>query len=142
MDFQFSTIVAGLAMALVAAAPPTTVRPAAQTALVRQMAEAGLARTVGVTCRVDKQANFFGTGAVLTPDGYIITSTTVVPTGAEEIEVFLNGPRTLKARIVESDQELEATLLKVDAQGLACFPVAREMPAVGNVRLPSATPMK
>ena len=87
---------------------------------------------MGISCSVEKQAGFYGTGAVITPDGYIITSTTVVPAGADDIKVFLDGRKILKAKLVESHKELEATLLKVEAKDLACFPVAREVPAVGQ----------
>jgi S1-C subfamily serine protease len=128
----FSVIIAGLATALFAAGPPTAAKPADPPALVRQVAEAGIQRTVGISCSVEKQAGFYGTGAVITPDGHIITSTTVVPAGADEIKVYFDGPKILKAKIVETNKGLEATLLKVDAKDLACFPVAREMPAVGQ----------
>ena len=130
-NFVFSAIIFGLATALAAAGPPLA-RPADPPALSRLVADAGIPRTVGIACSLEKQAGFYGTGAVITPDGYVITSTTVVPAGADDIKVFFDGPKTLKAKIVESNKQLEATLLKVDAKDLPCFPVAREIPVVGQ----------
>ncbi len=130
-NFVFSAIIFGLATALAAAGPPL-VRPADPPALSRLVADAGIPRTVGIACTVEKQQDFYGTGAVITPDGYVITSTTVVPAGADNIKIFFDGPKVLKAKIVESNKQLEATLLKVDAKDLPSFPVARDMPAVGQ----------
>ena len=131
-NLAFSAIILGLFTALAAAELPPASKPADPPSLIRHLAEAGIARTVGVACSQEKQAGYYGTGAVITPDGYILTSTTVVPAGADEIKVHFDGPKILAARIIESHKEFEATLLKVDARDLASFPVAREMPSVGQ----------
>jgi S1-C subfamily serine protease len=55
-----------------------------------------------------------------------------VPPGADEIKVVFYGPTVRDAKIVEADEKLEATLLKVDAQDLEFFPIARDVPAVGE----------
>ena len=131
-NLVFSTVILGLVTAHAAARPPLATKPADPPSLIRHLAEAGIERTVGIACSQEKQAGYFGTGAVITPDGYIITSTTVVPAGADEIKVHFDGPKILTARLIESHKEIEATLLKVDARDLAFFPVAREMPSVGQ----------
>jgi len=131
-NFISSLIIIGLVTSVAAAGPPPVERPADPPSLIRYLANAGLARTVGVACSQEKQAGYYGTGAVITPDGYIITSTTVVPPGADEIKVHFDGPQVLTARIIETSKEFEATLLKVDAKDLTFFPVARQVPAVGQ----------
>ena len=131
-NLAFSAIILWLVTALAAAEASPASKSADPPSLVRHLAEAGIVRTVGVACRQEKQAGYYGTGAVITPDGYILTSTTVVPVGADEIKVHFDGPKILAARIIESHKEFEATLLKVDARDLAFFPVAREMPSVGQ----------
>jgi len=131
-NLVFPSIILGLVTALAAAGPPPTAKPADPPSLIRYLAETGLARSVGIACSQEKQAGYYGTGAVITADGYIVTSTTVVPPGADEIRVHFDGPKILKARIIETNKQFEATLLKVDAKDLAFFPLAREVPAVGQ----------
>lgn len=104
---------------------------AADPETVRRMAEAGNARTVGIYCERDDFQSFYGTGAVISADGHILTSTTVVPTGAKEIQVVFDGLKTRKAEIVEVNVPLETTLIKVEAENLPFFPLATALPAVG-----------
>ena len=112
------------------AGPPVTGGDTA--ALVRRVAEAGVPRTVGIVCNRQKYESFYGAGAILSPDGYIITSTTVVPAGAEEIKVYFDGAAVHNAKIVETSDDLEATVLKIGARDLPCFPVTREVPELGT----------
>lgn len=109
-----------------AAAPPDPADAAAR------VIEHGLRATVGLSCETDQYDTYTGTGAVLSPDGYILTSTTVVPPGATKIKVRFYGGVVREAKIVETRDDLEATLLKVDASGLECLPPARKLPAVGE----------
>jgi S1-C subfamily serine protease len=99
---------------------------------VRRIAEAGMARTVGISCSKEKYETYFGTGAVVTADGYIVTSTTVVPPGADQIKVISDQAKVRDAKLVAADEKLECTLLKVDAKDLAFFPVAENLPRVGE----------
>ncbi len=97
------------------------------------IAERGNAGTAGIYCRHDHpNERYYGTGAVISEDGYILTSTTVVPKGASEIEVYFTDRRRRMAKIVEIHEELEATLLKVDDILLTPLPVARRPPQVGD----------
>ena len=43
--------------------------------------ETGNAATVGIYCKRGKHERYFGTGVIISEDGYILTSTTVVPGG-------------------------------------------------------------
>lgn len=99
---------------------------------VRRAAEAGNLRTVGIYCERDEYQSYYGTGAVISPDGYILTSTTVVPEGAKNIQVVFDGLKTRPAQLVELSVPLETSLIKVEAEGLPYFPLATKLPPVGS----------
>jgi S1-C subfamily serine protease len=79
---------------------------------------------VGITCRLSPTQGYFGTGVVISADGYILTSTTVVPKGAGNIKVFFAGAMEKTAEVAGLDEGTESTLLKVDAEGLKYVPLA------------------
>ena len=99
---------------------------------VRAVAEQAARCTVGIYCQKDGHLSFFGTGAVITADGYVLTSTTVVPAGAEEIQVVFPEFVTRPGKIVDVDEALEAAVIKVEAENLPCLPLAPDLPAVGG----------
>ena len=115
-----------------AASPPTASPPTAGADPVRELAARAMASTVGLYCKKDGYASFFGTGTVIAEDGHILTSTTVIPPGAEEIMVVFANFTRRQGSIVESNEQLETTLLKVDGLGLAYLPLANEFPMVGT----------
>jgi S1-C subfamily serine protease len=100
--------------------------------VARQIAATCQDAVVGVYCARDAFESYWGTGAVVSPDGFILTSTTTVPAGIEELYVHFRDYRVLKARVIEIDEALECVLLKVEAQNLPHLPVARKIPAVGE----------
>jgi serine protease Do len=100
--------------------------------VARQIAATCQDAVVGVYCARDAFESYWGTGAVVSPDGCILTSTTTVPAGIEEVYVHFRDYRVLKARVIEIDEALECVLLKVEAQNLPHLPVARKIPAVGE----------
>lgn len=57
----------------------------------------------------------YGSGVVLSPDGYIVTNNHVVD-GADEIEVTFNNKVTKPAIIVGTDPTTDLALIKVEAQ--------------------------
>ena len=59
----------------------------------------------------------FGSGVIITKDGYIVTNNHVIEK-ADEIEVVLNDRRTFKAIKVGSDPATDIALLKIDAKNL------------------------
>jgi S1-C subfamily serine protease len=99
---------------------------------VRELAARATASTVGLYCKKDGYASFFGTGTVVAEDGHILTSTTVVPPGAEEIMVVFANFSRRQGSIVESNAQLETTLIKVDGLGLTYLPLASDFPMVGS----------
>lgn len=99
---------------------------------VREVAAYGMERTVGISCRRGESQSYYGTGAVISPSGHILTSTTVVPPGAREIEVVFPGFHTHKAELVEADESLEASIIKISGDSHPYFPLARDLPEVGE----------
>ncbi|PIF06292.1 MAG: deoxyribonuclease HsdR [Draconibacterium sp.] len=59
----------------------------------------------------------FGSGVILTADGFIVTNNHVVE-NAQKIKVILNDKREFDARLIGTDPSTDIALLKVDAQDL------------------------
>ena len=118
-----------LAVAVIVGGPLRGGEPPAAQAIADHV----LAATVGITVSTDDGGSFTGTGSVITPDGHIITSTSVVPPDATEIEVMFPGFVPRPATLVASEGSLAASLIKVEATGLAALPVARDLPPVGEI---------
>ena len=80
-----------------------------------------------------------GSGAIIDPDGYIVTNAHVV-SGEHRVQVVLSSlgdqgasafsgsislGRTLEARVVGVSNELDLALLKVEAKGLPALPIGK-----------------
>ena len=68
----------------------------------------------------DRGNSFFkayGSGVIISDDGYIATNNHVVQ-DAKEIEVTLNDKRTFKAKIVGNDPSTDLALIKIEAEKL------------------------
>jgi serine protease Do len=63
----------------------------------------------------------FGSGVIITADGYIVTNNHVIK-GAEEISVKLNDNREYDAHLIAADPSTDIALLKIDAQNLPFIP--------------------
>lgn len=59
----------------------------------------------------------FGSGVVISPDGYIVTNNHVVE-GARKIEVTFNDKHKKEAKIIGSDPNTDIALIKVEANDL------------------------
>lgn len=103
-----------------------------RSALYESVAAKGRPATVGIYCVVTEDDQYYGTGVILSQDGYILTSTTVVPPHAAEVTVYFHDHTRREARIVAHDTNVEAILLQVKGDGFPVMPVARAMPAVGD----------
>ncbi|HPF51971.1 MAG TPA: Do family serine endopeptidase [Draconibacterium sp.] len=59
----------------------------------------------------------FGSGVILSKDGYIVTNNHVVE-DAQEVKVILNDKREFQAKIIGTDPSTDLALLKIDADNL------------------------
>jgi len=66
----------------------------------------------------------FGSGVIISNDGYIVTNNHVVE-GADEVSVTLNDNRTFPGRIIGTDPSTDLALIKIEGKN---FPVL----AIGN----------
>jgi serine protease Do len=65
----------------------------------------------------EREANGYGSGVIISGDGYIITNNHVVE-NAESVDVTLNDKRTFDAKVVGRDQSTDVALLKINAENL------------------------
>lgn len=122
-----------LALVVAAAAPRHggAELPPSVVAARRDLAARVLASTVGIVSRADVYSVNSGSGVIVSPDGHILTATSVVPIGARDISVTFAGFVQREAVVVAADAKLAVTLLKVDAKDLPYLPLARDLPAIG-----------
>jgi len=59
----------------------------------------------------------FGSGVIISPDGYIVTNNHVV-NGADKITVTFNDKREMEAKIIGTSPSTDLALIKVDAKDL------------------------
>ena len=64
----------------------------------------------------------FGSGVIISKDGYIVTNNHVVE-GVDEITVKLNDERELKGRIVGTDPATDLALLKIEGDDFPTIPI-------------------
>jgi len=63
----------------------------------------------------------FGSGVIISKDGYIVTNNHVV-NGASEIEVTTNDEQTFKAKLVGTDEATDIALLKIEGKDMPIIP--------------------
>lgn len=64
----------------------------------------------------------YGSGVILTKDGYIVTNNHVIE-GADEIEVTLNDTRTFQASLVGADPGSDLALIKIEGDEFPIIPM-------------------
>ena len=64
----------------------------------------------------DRRADGFGSGFLVSPDGYILTNHHVVE-GATKLEVEMNDGNEYDARVIGSDPSIDLALIKIDSEG-------------------------
>ncbi|MCF8223371.1 MAG: Do family serine endopeptidase [Bacteroidales bacterium] len=64
-----------------------------------------------------REVRGFGSGVIISSDGYIITNNHVIE-GADEVDVTLNDNRTFEASIIGRDPSTDIAVLKVDSEDL------------------------
>lgn len=91
-----------------AASAPVRISPY----LVHSVYDRVASSVVAITCRTAK-GEFFGSGVIISPDGMVMTSTTVVPRGAARLRVYLRGGRVARARAIFDDPDHELALIEI-----------------------------
>lgn len=67
-----------------------------------------------------REVQGYGSGVIISPDGYIITNNHVIE-NAESVEVTLNDNRKFTAQIIGRDPGSDIALLKIKADNLPCI---------------------
>src|SRR6516164_823325 len=81
-----------------------------------------------------------GSGAIVSPDGYILTNNHVVK-DAKEIQIALNDGRSLTAKVIGTDPESDIALIKVTANDLPALTLTdSDKVQVGDVVLAIGNP--
>jgi len=81
-----------------------------------------------------------GSGAIVSPDGYILTNNHVVK-NAKEIQVTVNDGRTFRAKAIGTDPQTDIALVKVDANNLPALTLAdSDKVEIGDVVLAVGNP--
>ena len=75
----------------------------------------------GQTPRQPQPRTGFGSGVIISTDGYIITNHHVIE-NADEIEVSLNDNRSFTAKVIGADPNTDIALLKIEADDLPALP--------------------
>ncbi len=77
---------------------------------------------VSILCEVKGENNprkgpYYGTGVIISSGGYILSSTSVVPPGAEDIRIVLHDRKRRTATLVGASLRFEISLLKMEGSG-------------------------
>ena len=117
---------------------PLTPRPTDLELSLSEVYSQCINSTVAITAVVDKGRYFWGSGIIMTSDGYILTNSHVLD-GAESATVTLWDEREFPAELVGADSASDIAVLKIDASGLPAaefcsgdLTVGEPVAAIGN----------
>ncbi len=99
-----------------------------------KVAELAKPATVGVYTSMNSD-KFYGTGVIISKTGLLLTSTTVVPANAEEINIYFEDHTSLPAHIIESSPTTQSVLLQIEnptARTFPFLPLQSAMPILGE----------
>jgi Do/DeqQ family serine protease len=89
----------------------------------------------------EQRVRGLGSGVIVTADGYVLTNHHVID-GAQQIEVEMQGPRIVTAKLVGSDPPSDLAVLKIDGEGLSALALADSDKAqVGDIVLAVGNPL-
>ncbi|MDR1737356.1 MAG: Do family serine endopeptidase [Candidatus Symbiothrix sp.] len=71
--------------------------------------------------RQPQQQIGFGSGVIISTDGYIVTNNHVIAK-ADEIEVITNDEQTYKAKLIGTDETTDVALLKIEGKNFPVIP--------------------
>src|SRR5438132_5105703 len=70
----------------------------------------------------DRRSLSLGSGAVISPDGYVITNNHVVGDNVREITIALPDKREIRGKVIGTDPATDIALLKIDVKGVPVLP--------------------
>lgn len=92
-------------------------------AIQNKTGKSGLENALNATVYVtDEEENSFGSGSIISTDGYILTNYHVI-NEMNEIWVTLNSGKELEAELIRVDMENDVALLKINGSGYPCIPI-------------------
>ena len=77
-----------------------------------EVAELARPATVGVYTSANGD-KYYGTGVIISPEGTILTSTSVVPRNSESIQIYFEDHTSRRAEILEYSAETQSVILKL-----------------------------
>lgn len=90
---------------------------------------------------IARKAMGFGSGVIVSKDGYIVTNNHVIE-GAEKIEIILNNRMSYIARLIGNDPSTDLALLKIEATDLVALNLANsDQTQVGEAVLAVGNPL-
>lgn len=117
---------------------PLTTRPEDVSLNLSEVYAQCVNSVVAITTVVDQGRYFWGTGIIMTADGYILTNSHVLD-GAKSATVTLWDEREFPAELVGADSASDVAVLKIDASGLPAaefcsseLTVGEPVAAIGN----------
>jgi S1-C subfamily serine protease len=87
---------------------------------LRGLAEQTIPKTVLIKAIAGPGRVGSGSGAIISPDGYILTCTHVVEIG-KTLEVVTSDGKTYQAKLLGHNKRQDYSLIKIEARGLATF---------------------
>ncbi|HBP20858.1 MAG TPA: hypothetical protein DEA08_24100 [Planctomycetes bacterium] len=87
---------------------------------LRDLAEQAIPKTVLIKAIAGPGRQGAGSGAIISPDGYILTCTHVVEIG-KTLEVTTSDGKTYQAKLLGHNKRQDYALIKIEAQGLPVF---------------------
>src|SRR5688500_6669553 len=95
----------------------------------------------GPRARPEQRQRGLGSGVIVRPDGYILTNHHVVD-GADQVTVEMNDGRSLKAKVVGSDEPTDLAVLKIEGNNLQTLALGdSDAVRVGDVVLAVGNPL-
>jgi len=70
----------------------------------------------------DRRSLSLGSGAVISPDGYVVTNNHVVGDNVREITIALPDKREIRGKVIGTDPATDIALLKIDVKGVPVLP--------------------
>jgi serine protease Do len=75
------------------------------------------ASVVGITGNVDETGYYWGTGIIMTDDGYIVTNNHII-SSCNSVTVTLYDGREFSAKLIGADSQSDLAVIKIEAAGL------------------------